>query len=121
MLTQAILKKYLHYNSETGIFTHLISTNQVKVGCVAGNIRESGYVYIKVKGKGYMAHCLAWFYVHGVWPEFEIDHEDTIKHHNWLSNLRPATHSQNMHNTRLRKDNLAGIEVLANIIKMKGG
>ena len=46
------------------------------------------------------AHRLAFLYMTGRFPKVDVDHEDTIKHHNWWSNLREATRSQNMQNQR---------------------
>ena len=48
----------------------------------------------------YKAHRLAWFYVHGEWPDGEIDHINWVKNDNRICNLRVVTHSENMQNTR---------------------
>lgn len=64
---------------------------------------------IAVDGERYLAHRLAWLYVHGECPP-EIDHEDTIKKHNWMSNLRPATDGQNASNRGVRSDNVLGLK-----------
>lgn len=57
-----------------------------------------GYISIRVDGELYLAHRLAWFYVHGVWPSVWLDHEDRDKTNNRLKNLREATVSQNLQN-----------------------
>jgi len=97
------LKQHLGYNPDTGLFV------RYSTGDVAGHQNSDGYVYIRIFGKRYLAHRLAWFYVHGQWP-VEIDHKDTIKNHNWISNLRPSTRSQNMSNIGLPKHNSSGIK-----------
>ena len=97
------LKQHLNYNSDTGLFVRCAT------GELAGHHNKDGYVYVRVLGKRYLAHRLAWFYVHGQWP-VEIDHKDTIKSNNWISNLRPSTRSQNMSNIGLPKHNSSGIK-----------
>jgi hypothetical protein len=65
----------LNYNPETGIFTwkERISI-RIMVGWVAGEIDSHGHRRIGIEGTRYAAHRLAWLYVHGKWPDDEIDH-----------------------------------------------
>jgi hypothetical protein len=109
MLTQARLKEVLHYDPETGIFTRKIRTStRVNAGDIAGYIASRGYVHIKVDGKAYTGHRLAWLYMTGHWP-FELDHKDGIRSHNWFDNLRDVSKSGNSQNQRkARKDNQNG-------------
>ena len=75
MITQKELLENLVYDKDTGVFTRKISLNtKIRVGDVAGGKDVKGYVCIRVMGKTYKAHRLAWLYVHGKWPENEIDH-----------------------------------------------
>lgn len=48
-----------------------------------------------VDGKTYKAHRLAWLYVHGVWPTYGINHINTIKTDNRISNLEDISHRDN--------------------------
>ena len=107
MLTQNKLKEILCYNKRTGVFTWKIRPAQrVHIGDVAGCQWPEGYIYIKIEGHLYAAHCLAWFYVHGVWPTGDIDHKDTVKHHNWIKNLRDVSRSGNCQNqVKAQKNN----------------
>ena len=108
MITQKQLKEVLHYNPDTGIFVW-IKSNRGLVSKEAGTL-NGGYLRIKIDHKLYYAHVLAWFYVKGKWPEFEIDHKDRIKTHNWFSNLRDATKSVNQQNqTKARIDSTTGV------------
>jgi hypothetical protein len=108
VLTQRILQEYLHYDPETGDFTWLKYVNsRVRIGSVAGTAKQ-GYKYIGLLGKDYLVHRLAWLYVYGKWPAFEIDHINGVKYDNQLCNLREATRSQNLRNSGVRKSNISG-------------
>lgn len=99
-MTQDELQKLLNYDPYSGVFTWKQYRNQLALkGGIAGNIRPDGYIQIKVKGKLYLAHRLAWLYVTGKWPSMDIDHIDGGRRNNRFSNLREATRSENKHNT----------------------
>lgn len=111
LITHKILLQQLHYEPLTGIFTRLISNNKkFKMGDIAGHKNKDGYIIIIINKKSYKAHRLAWFYIHGYFPEYGIDHKDLIKHHNWISNLREATQQCNSQNTKNFKNNTSGIK-----------
>jgi len=98
-LTQEKLKELLYYDQLTGVFKWKIKPRQsVNIGDIAGTILKKGYISIAINRKRYQAHRLAWLYVYGKWPENQIDHKDTVKHHNWIKNLREATNTQNQQN-----------------------
>lgn len=109
MVTQERLKELLHYDPETGIFTRLTTCGGVFRGSLAGYVHgPTGYIMIKVDGKGYRAHRLAWMYMYGVMPKEFIDHVDRCRSNNRIANLRDVTRKQNNENTGLRKDNKSG-------------
>lgn len=99
-VTQGEVKTRLNYDPETGVFTWRINSSRAKAGAVAGTVNSRGYVIICIRKRGYMAHRLAWFYVHGYWPPEETDHINGDRADNRLSNLRLATKRQNMHNRK---------------------
>lgn len=108
MISQSELKELLHYDPDTGFFTWKKSTNQsIKVGAPAKSINNKGYIVIGVGHKLYLAHRLAWLYVHGVFPEF-IDHINHIRNDNRLCNLRKATRKENGRNQSIHKHNTSG-------------
>ncbi|MFW5402706.1 HNH endonuclease [Yersinia sp. 1252 StPb PI] len=114
MITLERLKKILHYDSETGVFTWKIyRRHNVGVGSTAGSPSNKGYIQIKVDGVSYKAHRLAWFYVHGRWPVEQIDHINQIKGDNRICNLREATNSQNVQHQTIRSDNTSGYKGLS--------
>lgn len=107
-LTLERLREVLDYDPATGIFVHKISRYRECVGSVAGYINKRGYAVITIDQVRYLAHRLAWFYVHSEWPHPMLDHKDTVRHHNWISNLRIATKTQNTANQKLRSDSRTG-------------
>lgn len=107
MVTKARLEELLTYDSETGVFTWLISHGRAKVGSTAG-CDCRGYVVIRVDGILYRAHRLAWLYSYGTWPDGEIDHKNRDKSDNRLSNLRVASSRENKQNCGIKRSNKSG-------------
>ena len=110
MFTQTELKRLLRYDPETGVFTWLVSNRRVKVGDVAGRLCLREYRQIGINSTVYFTHRLAWFYMTGVWPADQIDHIDGCRANNKFSNLREATGSQNMHNSKKHSNNTSGFK-----------
>jgi len=108
-ITQSELKKLLHYDPESGLFTRVnpaseTPSNENIVGCEDNN----GYIVIWAKGKLYRAHRLAWFYVYGTWPP-EVDHKYHIRNDNRISKLRAASRKENCTNVSLSTKNTSGV------------
>ena len=99
-LTQSDLKEYLSYESETGIFTWVKSYRNQHIGKRVGSYDKDGYVQIKLKRKLYRAHRLAWLYVHGKFPDSQLDHIDGVRDNNVITNLREVTFAGNAQNQR---------------------
>lgn len=110
LLTQERLKEVLDYNPETGLFTRKVSTKGRfgRVGTTAGTITEHGYRAICIDKKLHYAHRLAWLYETGIYPNTEIDHINRDRLDNRISNLRPASSSENGYNNPKRKHNKSG-------------
>lgn len=110
VLTQKRLKHLLSYDPEIGEFTWIRPTsNRVKKGDIAASAHNCGYHAIRIDTKAYLAHRLAWLYVHGTWPTEEIDHINQVRSDNRISNLRVAERSVNSRNQVLRKNNTSGV------------
>lgn len=108
-LTADTLRSILHYDSETGIFTRKVSTsNNTKVGDVAGTSGHRGYLYIGIRNRVYAAHRLAWLYVYSHWPSGQIDHINHTPTDNRITNLRDVSVKQNGQNRSVNADNKSG-------------
>ena len=108
-LTAERLRKALDYDPDTGIFTRRYTQGGRKIGDAAGSTSVHGYRVIKIDGRQYRAHRLAWLYVHGRWPRDQIDHINRDKTDNRIANLREATNGQNNANVGASRRNLRGV------------
>src|SRR5665213_554054 len=111
-LTLDRLKLMLYYDPELGWFMWLVApqiAGRVRPGYIAGCLDSKGYVRVSILGRQYRAHRLAWFYMTGMWPVDEIDHEDRVRVNNQWLNLREATTGQNHQNLTPRSDNHSGM------------
>jgi hypothetical protein len=103
--------RHLSYDPETGIFTRLTANaNRWKIGEKAGVVDDHGYIRIKISGRQYKAHRLAWFIMTGAFPTTQIDHENGHRQDNRWTNLRVATQGQNSQNCKIAKNNTSGIK-----------
>jgi hypothetical protein len=105
-LTMERLKEVLEYDAETGAFVWLKNLRQRRLpDGSAGTNGARGERKIVIDQKSYLAHRLAWFYVHGVWPTKEIDHIDGNPANNRIANLRDVSRAMNAQNWRTASAN----------------
>lgn len=121
-ITVETVKKYLSYDPTCGTFVWLTCEgnrkNNSRAGMVAGSVKaKSGYNYIWIEGRHYLAHRLAWLYVYGEWPSEHVDHKDGDKLNNRISNLRLASNSQNKSNGKLYKHSTSGFKGVSKVGK----
>jgi len=123
MITADQARELLDYDPETGVFKWRFrprstfkserawaTWNTRFSGSAAGHHDNKGYISIRVLGRLYRAHRLAWLYTYGVWPDIEIDHINRVKTDNRIANLRNATQSQNSANTGMYINNTTGFK-----------
>lgn len=98
-----------HFNSDKAYLTHQSRDG----GNVAGTISSDGYVLIGLNGNKYLANRLAYAVHNNIeisdLPR-QIDHKDRNTQNNRPQNLRPATHSENICNTGIAKNNTSGFK-----------
>ncbi len=111
----ARLRTVLDYDQETGVFRWRCDRPGVRAG-VAGGVAVHGYWRLKVDGRFWYAHRLAWFYVYGEIPDREIDHIDGNRANNAIANLRAASTRQNQQNkiARLPSSGFRGVRKQCN-------
>ena len=90
--------EHLDYKPETGVIVWKKATkgHPEIFGRVAGTVRDK-YRIIKLLGKAYRAHRIAWLIIHGEWPLL-LDHVNRDCDDNRLSNLRVTTRLGNARN-----------------------
>jgi hypothetical protein len=108
-LTQKRLKEVLKYYPGSGIFTWR-TTGSGRKRKIAGCKDSYGYIIIRIDGKNYKAHRLAWLYVHGYFPENQIDHIDKNPSNNKINNLREVSNQCNLRNTGNPITNTSGVK-----------
>jgi hypothetical protein len=108
VITAEHLRELLHYDPETGVFTWIMRGPGRRLCGTVGSVNPLGYQRIAINRRYYQAHRLAWLYVHGEWPVGDIDHINGDPGDNRIANLRPATRSQNLANSKRRKNNTSG-------------
>lgn len=110
-LTAAQLRDVLDYDPETGIFRWKEGgRGKVKAGAIAGSpCHNRGYRLMCVNYTRFLAHRLAWLYVHGEWPSGEVDHINGRTDDNSIGNLRVVTRLQNTWNSATRSHNVFGM------------
>src|SRR6266705_3533398 len=89
MFNKELLDSLFDLNLETGDLFH-------KNGEPADPF-EGRYRRVHMRGARYYAHHVVWCMVKGYWPE-RLDHKNGDGANNQPSNLREATHAQNMAN-----------------------
>ena len=104
------LHELLDYDQDTGELRWRVSRGSAKAGSVAGCINPiTGYRQIRIDGKSFKAHRIAWKMVTGLDPINEIDHIDRQRDNNCFKNLRDATTQQNLINRPLFQNNSSGV------------
>ena len=109
-LTYDRLRVLMAYNPKTGKFYHRVGRGRVIAGTEAGGSDKNGYIQIGVDGTQYLAHRLAWLYVHGYMPENNLDHIDRDPGNNRIENLREVSQVCNLRNCGNRVNNSSGVK-----------
>ncbi|AAP58717.1 49L [Xanthomonas phage Xp10] len=101
----------LAYDPETGLLRWKLSRQgPAKAGSVAGTPHIQGYLQVRVHGKDYRAHRLAWLLHTGSWPSQHLDHISGQRDDNRFSNLRECNKSENGQNRGMSSNNTSGVQ-----------
>jgi hypothetical protein len=109
MIDLTELKKLVEYDPLTGVFYWRDNRGGILKGTEAGSLHGTGYIYIRINKVAYLAHRLAWFYVTGEWPKFQIDHKNRVRSDNRFENLGDLSGSLNCLNRKPRKGSRSGV------------
>src|SRR5581483_472326 len=117
------VRRLLDYDPRTGIFRWKVARHghafkgyehghvfAPGTGPIAGLVKKRGHVEIKLFGRRFMAHRLAWLWMTGLWPKDEIDHRDLNPGNNAWENLREATGQQNRWNRYVQSGSSSGLK-----------
>ena len=104
MITSEEARSAITYSPETGTFRWNVRSemsnrwNSRWSEKAAGTMREDGYISIRINGRRYYAHRLAWLITYGHWPKHGVDHINGDTSDNRIVNLRQADQRRNMQN-----------------------
>ncbi|SFK04727.1 HNH endonuclease [Bradyrhizobium sp. Gha] len=86
MITAERLRQLVVYDPATGTFT--------RDGKRVGSTNPDGYLVIRLDGRTYLAHRLAWLYMKGEWPQRSVSFRDHDRANLRWTNLRLASPRQ---------------------------
>lgn len=110
MLTQERANQLLKVNFATGELVWIYNYQRPDlIGRRAGRLNE-GYWRITIDGSTYYCAQIVWLLAFGWLPTTTIDHRDTNRANDALSNLRLVTKAQNVANSKLNCRNTTGLK-----------
>ncbi len=108
-LTQKRLKELVVYDPETGVFVNLVDRcSTARKGGIIGSHGKDGYLRANIGGSQHKLHRLAFLYMEGYIPEYQVDHKNGIRTDNRWINLRHVSRLCNMQNQKKRNNNKSG-------------
>ena len=111
-MPQKLLHELLDYDGLTGKWKWIKTGSGRNPNREAGSVQKDGYVQIQIDGYRYLAHRLAWTYIHGDYPNGEqpfVDHINGKKDDNRIENLRVSSHGENQRNQKMHSRNKSGV------------
>lgn len=103
------VRKQISYCPHTGTLSWIVSRSGVTAGSVCGWKENTGYMRIKISGRTYQAHRVAWLLMTGEWPQGEVDHINHDRIDNRWINLRAVSKKENTRNQKANRTSKSGI------------
>ena len=107
-ITQEKVKELFDYHPDGYLVWKEDQLANKVAGTAAGTSQihqKHRYLKIGIDKRVYMTHRLIFLWHHGWLPQ-EVDHKDTNRMNNKITNLRPCTHSENTKNKPIYKNNV---------------
>jgi hypothetical protein len=102
-IDQDLLRKLFAYDAESGVFKRIgrLKRGGQVVACdfVTNSKSTHGYYQYTIKDHTFDVHRLIWMWVHGKWPDGDIDHINGNRQDNRWENLRVVSRTENLRNT----------------------
>lgn len=111
MITFEEASNLLDYDPNLGLLTWREKpSKRVLLSAKVGHLEKHGYMTVKLHGRKYGYHRIAWLLFYREWPKNQIDHKDQDPTNNRISNLREANSAQNLQNRKTPKNNTTGVK-----------
>lgn len=111
LITAEEARQLFSYNPDTGQFCWKIWP---RTGRPSGRevltTNTQGYRIVRIMGRQYRVHRVAWLMMHGKWPPELLDHANGNRTDNRLVNLREANRSENNCNRVMSLNNTSGFK-----------
>ena len=85
-----------------------------------GSLDKDGYLILKIKGRRFKAHRVAWLLNYGDFPEGELDHINRVKTDNRIENLGESNRTQQNRNKCILANSKTGVPGICEDIYTKG-
>lgn len=97
------IKEHFTYEPNSGFINRTDRKNS------NGSFDKDGYLILKIKGRQFKAHRIAWFLYYGEMPSMEIDHINRNRTDNRICNLRISDRKLNVNNTVIKPNPNTGV------------
>ncbi len=106
-LTQDRVRELFDYREDGALIWRVYRSSNARPGDVAGYMKSHGYLYVSINEKRFIVHRVVFLWHHGYLPP-DVDHINGVRSDNRIENLREASRSQNLHNSKKSSRNTSG-------------